>query len=52
MVVPNVLPRLSETPGELKWLGPDLGQHNDEIYRGRLGLSADEVERLKREGVI
>jgi crotonobetainyl-CoA:carnitine CoA-transferase CaiB-like acyl-CoA transferase len=39
-------------PGELKWLGPDLGQHNEEIYRGRLGLSADEVERLKREGII
>ena len=32
MVVPNVLRKLSETPGELNWLGPDLGQHNDEIY--------------------
>ena len=52
VVVPNVLPKLSETPGELKWLGPDMGQHNDEIYRGRLGMSAEEVERLKREGVI
>ena len=29
-----------------------MGQHNDEIYRGRLGLSAEEVERLKQEGVI
>jgi len=52
VVVPNVLPKLSETPGELKWLGPDLGQHNDEIYRGRLGLSAEEIERLKGEGII
>ena len=52
VVVPNLLPKLSETPGELKWLGPDLGQHNEEIYRGRLGMSADEVERFKREGVI
>ena len=52
VVVPNVLPKLSETPGELKWLGPDMGQHNDEIYRGRLGLSAEEVDRLKNEGVI
>lgn len=52
VVVPNVLPKLSETPGELKWLGPDMGQHNDEIYRCRLGLSAKEIERLKREGVI
>jgi crotonobetainyl-CoA:carnitine CoA-transferase CaiB-like acyl-CoA transferase len=52
VVVPNVLPKLSETPGELKWLGPDLGQHNDEIYRGRLGMSADEIERLRREAII
>lgn len=52
VVVPNVLPKLSETPGELKWLGADMGQHNDEIYRGRLGMSAAEIERLKRDGVI
>ena len=52
VVIPNVLPKLSETPGELKWLGPDLGQHNDEIYRGELGISAAEIERLKREGII
>ena len=52
VVVPNVLPKLSETPGELKWLGPDMGQHNDEIYCGRLGLSAEEIERLKGEGII
>jgi crotonobetainyl-CoA:carnitine CoA-transferase CaiB-like acyl-CoA transferase len=52
VVVPNVLPRLSETPGELRWLGPDMGEHNDEIYRGRLGMSAEEIEQLRREGVI
>ena len=52
VVIPNVLPKLSETPGELKWLGPDMGQHNDEIYCGRLGLSGEEVERLKRDGII
>ena len=51
VVVPNVLPKLSETPGELKWLGPDMGQHNDEIYCGRLGMSAEEIERLKRDGI-
>lgn len=52
VVVPNVLPRLSETPGELKWLGADMGQHNDEIYRGRLGMSDEEIERLRQQGII
>jgi len=52
VVVPNVIPRLSETPGELKWLGPDVGQHNHEIFRDRLGLSDEELAGLKEAGVI
>ena len=33
----NVVPRLSETPGEVRWTGPKLGQHNDEVYKEILG---------------
>ena len=29
----NVVPRLSETPGEVRWTGPKLGQHNDEVFK-------------------
>lgn len=52
VVVPNVLPRLSETPGQLRSLGPDLGQHNEEIYVGMLGLSAEELAGLKAAGIV
>lgn len=52
VVVPNVLPRLSETPGRLRSLGPDLGQHNKEIYLGMLGLSAEELAGLKAAGIV
>lgn len=52
LVVPNVLPRLSETPGELHSLGPDLGQDNLEIYGDRLGFSEVEIRRLKSERII
>jgi len=52
LAVPNVMPRLSETPGRVNWLGPTLGEHNNEIYQGLLGLDAAELERLKGAGVV
>jgi len=44
----NVPFRLSETPGEVRWAGPRLGEHNAEVL-GRLGLSAETIERLAEE---
>lgn len=44
--------RLSRTPGELRSAAPVLGQHNDEVFRGMLGLSESEIEQLKKENVI
>src|SRR5919199_6524151 len=38
----NVIPRLSETPGKVRWTGPKLGQHNDEVYEKVLGLGEEE----------
>src|SRR5271163_259403 len=52
LAVPNLVPRLTETPGKVNWLGAELGAHNEEIYQGRLGLSADDMRRLQASGVI
>ena len=48
----NVFPRLSATPGKVKWPGPVMGQHNAEIYQGLLGYSQAELEQLTKDRVI
>jgi crotonobetainyl-CoA:carnitine CoA-transferase CaiB-like acyl-CoA transferase len=50
--LPTVAPKLAGTPGGLRWIGPPLGAHNNEVYRDWLGLPAAELARLKSEGVI
>jgi crotonobetainyl-CoA:carnitine CoA-transferase CaiB-like acyl-CoA transferase len=52
LAIPNLVPRLSETPGEVKWLGPAMGEHNGEIYRDWLKLSDAEMEALTAARVI
>jgi succinyl-CoA--D-citramalate CoA-transferase len=48
----NVVPRLSDTPGEVRWTGPKLGQHNDEIYREVLGMSEEDLDALRERGIV
>jgi crotonobetainyl-CoA:carnitine CoA-transferase CaiB-like acyl-CoA transferase len=50
---PGVVPVLSESPGGVRSAGPARpGQHNDEIYRGLLGLSAQGLAELTEQGVL
>lgn len=47
----NVMFRLSETPGTIRWPGRALGEDNARIY-GDLGLDSDAIDRLRQRGVI
>jgi formyl-CoA transferase len=48
----NVFPRLSETPGSVRHVGPTLGEHNEEIYQGMLGIDDATMSSLHSAGVI
>jgi formyl-CoA transferase len=52
VLFPGVVPRLEQMPGRVSWLGPELGEHTDEVLTGLLGMSEDEVNELHEQGVI
>jgi succinyl-CoA---D-citramalate CoA-transferase len=49
--LPGIVPRLSETPADTKWLGPALGAHTEEVL-GALGYTPEQIQNLKQQGVI
>ncbi len=49
--LPAITPKLSETPGETKWLGPTLGQHTDDVLK-TLGYDETDIAKLRRDGVV
>ena len=50
--MPAIVPKLSETPGEIKWTGRPLGADTDAVLTEVLGLTAEQVETLRAQGVI
>jgi formyl-CoA transferase len=48
----NAFPKLSETPGAVRWPGPALGEHTAAVLREKLGLSAEKLDALKAAGVV
>ncbi|HKQ24545.1 MAG TPA: CaiB/BaiF CoA-transferase family protein [Burkholderiales bacterium] len=51
MKVPGVVPKMAQTPGGTRWLGPDLGEHTSEVL-AQLGYDAARIADLKSRGVI
>lgn len=50
--VPNVVPRLTDTPGSVEWLGPALGEHQQAVLKRWLGMSSAQIAKLKQAGAI
>ncbi|MEZ5657764.1 MAG: CaiB/BaiF CoA-transferase family protein [Burkholderiaceae bacterium] len=51
LAIPGVVPKFSATPGRTRWLGPELGAHTEQIL-GEIGVAAEEIDRLRDDGVI
>ena len=51
MKVPGVVPKMAQTPGGTRWLGPSLGEHTGEVL-AQLGYDAARIAELKSRGVI
>ncbi|WP_425916204.1 CaiB/BaiF CoA transferase family protein [Pseudomonas sp. GWSMS-1] len=49
--MPGIVPKLSETPGGVEWVGPELGEHNQAVLNA-LGYSNAQIAELKTLGAI
>ncbi|MDC4449421.1 CoA transferase [Acinetobacter baumannii] len=49
--MPGIVPKLSETPGQIKWRGPELGEHTESVLK-QYGYQAEEIESLRVSGVV
>ncbi|WP_040978045.1 CaiB/BaiF CoA transferase family protein [Oceanobacillus jeddahense] len=50
--MPGIMPKFSETPGEIKWAGPKLGEHNQEVYKEILGFTDERIIEMKENNTI
>jgi len=52
LTVPNTPVKLSRTPGGVRGLPPDVGEHTEAVLSSWLGLAAEEIARLEEAGVV
>lgn len=48
----GIVPHVVETPGSVRWPGPDIGAHTDQVLGDQLGLSPEAIAELRKEGSI
>ncbi len=48
----NAFPRLTDTPGGVRWTGPTLGEHTESVLAEVAGMAAKKVAELKARGVV
>lgn len=51
LTVPGIVPKLSNTPGQTRWLGPDLGEHTTQVLTS-LGFGLEAIKALEAKGII
>ena len=51
LLIPGIVPKLSDTPGKTNWLGPDLGEHTDNVLTAA-GYAVEEIEDFRRRKII
>ena len=51
LLLPGIVPKLSDTPGRTKWVGPRLGEHTSEVLAD-LGFGSEEIAELRARGVV
>ena len=52
ILVPGIIPKLKNFPGQIRFLGAKLGEYNQEIYQKILGLTTEEIRKLEEREVI
>jgi formyl-CoA transferase len=48
----NVVPKLSDTPGAVRWVGPELGEHTDDVLGDLLDFDSARRADLRARGII
>ena len=51
LLLPGIVPKLSETPGGTRWVGPRLGEHTDDVLAS-LGYGKDDIAALRARGIV